>query len=193
MFYEDAHNNESPCNYKEAFLGSLPDDPPLLSELGIDLAAIKDEASLPIRVFNTSSFVTSSDLTGPITILLAFTLSLVLQGKLHFEYIYLISLSSTLFIYVVTNLISAKPLPFAVCSNVMFYSFSPILLFSFLNIVFRFLPRWMRLLAGFGTTLWSCYTASYVFCCNLQQSNKLVVLAYPLLLTYLCFIMMIIF
>lgn len=180
---------------KAAMAGSIPGDRPLTEELGIDLHAIKTESLLPVKVLQNSEDIArvSTDLTGPILILIMLTFTLVVQGKLHFGYIYLISLSSSFLIYVLLNLLNPKPVSFMLCCNIMGYSLTPVVVFSIVNILLVWTGTGVRVFIGIFMSLWSAYTASAVFCRHLETSDKLVVVGYPLFLAYACFVIMIIF
>lgn len=180
---------------KLAVTGHLPNDPPLLQELGIDLSLIKIESQLPFRVLRNNSFHKSSstDLTGPIIFLIFFMFILMLNGKAHFGYIYLISLSASSFIYALLSLISQNGTNLTVCCSVMGYSLTPILFFAVLNLVLRWAGLYFRVFLGIGFSLWSAYTASNVLCRCYDLGSKTIILGYPLILSYICFILMILF
>lgn len=186
------------ANLRAAFSGSLPNDPPLLHELGIDLRLIKAESLLPFRVLSPSSFSAASaggtsDLTGPILFLALFTALLILHGKLHFGYIYLLSLCSCFSIYLLLNLVSVRETSALVVCSVLGYSLGPVILYALLNIGLRWTGLFVRVALGLSTAVWSAYTASIVFCKHLELHSKQFIVGYPLLLTYMCFILMILF
>jgi hypothetical protein len=185
---EDFYTGE--ISIKKALFKGLPEDPPFLEALGIDLEAIKKESLLPIKVLtNPSEIITStSDLTGPITILIIFTFSLLLQGKVHFEYIYLISLSSSFFIYALINLLCSSTVGFFTCCNILISSLTPVVTFSFFNLPLKFLGLYFRIAVSLVMGIWSAFTASHVFCKQIEQEDKKIVLGYPLFLSYSCFL-----
>lgn len=180
---------------KNALMGNLPGDPPLLEELGIDLSVIKSESLLPLKVLqqNPESIMVSSDLTGPVILLFIFTFSLVLQCKIHFGYIYLISLLSSFLMYVLLNLLSSSKIGYTMCCNVIGYSMTPVVGFSIANILLKWMSPFLRAVLGFLMSLWSGYTSSVVFCTYMKFNDKLVVVLYPLFLAYMCFTMMVVF
>lgn len=182
-------------NFRLAMTGSLPNDPPLLEELGISLSLIKEESQLPLKVLKPSTVPThnTSDLTGPIFILVLFTVLLVLHGKLHFGYIYLISITSASLIYMLLNLIAIKETSIVICCSILGYSLGPVLLYSLMHIALRWVSIYIRVTIGLGMAFWSAYTASIVFCKYLELVNKTYVIGFPLLLTYVCFVLMVLF
>lgn len=180
---------------KSAFIGSIPGDAPLLEELGIDMNSIKLECLLPIKAFQKNQILqkASDDLTGPLIILFAFTFTLVLQGKIHFGYIYLISLMSSFVIFSLLNLMSNKAIGYLMICNVMGYSMTPVVTFSFVNIVSKWLGLNIRILLGAIGAFWSAFTASKMFCIHLEFVDRQAIVLYPLFLAYCCFVMMILF
>lgn len=180
---------------KAAMIGSISGDRPLTRELGIDLHAIRTECLLPIRVLQSTEDIAraSTDLTGPVIILIMLTSTLVIQGKLHFGYIYLISLSSSFLIYLLLNILTQRSISFMLCCNIMGYSLAPVVGFSVANIFLMWARTSIRVLIGATMGLWSAYTASVVFCKYLETNDKFVVVGYPLFLAYTCFVMMVVF
>lgn len=188
-------NDDIRVDIKNALLGHLPGDEPLAQALGIDLRAIKSESMLPIRVFQNSGHIASAstDLTGPIVILFIFAFSLALKGKFHLSYIYLISITSSSFIYTLLNLLTQKHIRFMICCNVMGYALTPIAVFSLANILLGWMNMTVKILFGLLISGWSAYTASVVFCNHIDTKDKMIAIGYPLLLVYICFIMMSLF
>lgn len=198
MEFEDYRE---PCcgefNLRAAILGRLPGDGPLLEELGIDFGTIRKESRLIFGVLQRTpvdfSFVKNADLSGPIVFVALYTLGLILNYKIHFGYIYFISLLTASSTYFLLNVLDTKQIGFLECCSVLGYSFLPVVFFSFLNILLRRLAVWPRMLYGLGFALWSSYTASVVFCRYLSLSKKQLVVGYPLLLGYAGFVMVVLF
>lgn len=182
---------------RAALAGSLPEDPPLLEELGIDFGVIKKESRLIFKVLQRSavdfSFVKNGDLSGPITFVALYTLGLVLNRKVHFGYIYFISLLTTLSTYFLLNVLDTKRIGLLECCSVLGYSFLPVVFFSFASIVTGALGLGFRLCCGIACAVWASYTACEVFCQYLSLSNRRLVLGYPLLLAYLGFVVIVLF
>ncbi|KMV66423.1 Rab GTPase-interacting Golgi membrane protein [Encephalitozoon cuniculi EcunIII-L] len=182
---------------RSALLGRLPGDGPLLEELGIDFGTIKKESHLVFGVFQRKavdfSFVKNADLSGPIVFVGLYTLGLILNYKIHFGYIYFISLLTTLSIYFLLNVLGTKHIGFLECCSVLGYSFLPVVFFSFLNILMGRISVELRVFYGLAFACWSSYAASVVFCRYLSLSNKHLVVGYPLLLGYTGFVMVILF
>ncbi|KAM0679574.1 hypothetical protein GINT2_002203 [Glugoides intestinalis] len=190
---KESYNNT--IDIKGALTGFLPGDRTLLEELSIDLLAIKEESLLPFKILQKhyEEVKTSSDLTGPIILLLTFTFSLVFQGKIHFGYIYLISLTSSFLIYILINLLSVRKTSYLTCCSTIGYSMTPVVAFSFANIVLSRISTTFSVIIGVCMCLWSAYTAALVFSIQLQFAEKTLVILYPLFLAYMCFMMMTLF
>lgn len=182
-------------NLKDALSGSIPGDPPLLEELSINLHSIKTECLLPLKTLTRHpiEISVSSDVTGPLLILVLFSFLLVLQGKLHFGYIYLISLSSSFFLFLFLNLLTQQGVTYAVCCNVMGYSMTPVVAFSLLNFLLSWTGPLVRFTIGTVMSVWSAYTAGQVMCIHLGLSERTLVVGYPLFLAYMCYTMMVLF
>jgi protein YIPF5/7 len=182
---------------RAAFTGGLPEDPPLLSELGIDFSTIKKESRLIFKVLQRSpvdfSFVRNADMSGPIIFIILYTVSLVANYKVHFGYIYFVSLLTSLSTYFLLNVIDLKYIGLLECCSVLGYSLLPVVFFSFLSIFINRMNMSVKILIGVLFAGWSSYTAAAVFCQYLSLVNKRIILMYPLLLAYICFTMIVLF
>ncbi|KAM0672587.1 Rab GTPase-interacting Golgi membrane protein [Ordospora colligata] len=187
----------SKFDLKSAFIGWLPNDRPLLEELGIDFGTIKKESRLIFKVMQKTdvdfSFVKDADLSGPIVFVGLYCLGLVMNYRIHFGYVYFISLLMTFSMYFLLNVLDTKRVGFLECCSVLGYSFLPIVLFSITSVLMRGSGTGLRMCCGFAAALWSSYTASVVFCRYLSLNNKQVVVGYPLLMGYMGFVMVVIF
>lgn len=199
MREDDSHRREPFTNrvsFRLALNGSLPNDPPLLDELGIDLSHIRGESLLPLKILKRAGLPpggTSDDIMGPILFLSLFALLLVLHGKLHFEYIYIISIVSCLLIYFLLNLISIREISLIACCNILGYSMGPVVLYSMLSTLISPLGLLVRTAVGIAMAGWSAYTASAVLSYKLDLSSRMLIIGLPLLLSYVCFILMVMF
>lgn len=179
---------------KQALCGSFPHEPSLFEELGINLTTIYRESMLPIKVLNGVELCRVNDVYGPIILLFIFTLFLIIQGKLHFEYIYLVTIVSALQNYIFVNLLARdNKIDLVGCCGVLGYSFGPVAAFSIIDLIIRYMGRGIRICVGLTLGIWSTYSAVMVFCKELHIKNKMVVVGYPLLLAYTSFILMVLF
>ena len=78
--------------------GGFDDEPPLLEELGINFDHIiqKTKVVLNPLISVDQSVVNETDLAGPLVIIIALGSMLLLSGKMHFGYIYGISIFAVL-------------------------------------------------------------------------------------------------
>ncbi|KAF7683791.1 Protein transport protein yip1 [Astathelohania contejeani] len=190
------NTNNSEVDIKGAFLGSLPDDPPLLEELGISLETIKKESMLVFNVFKPNAnyaYLDTPDISGPILFILIYSFLLLMNGKAHFGYIYFITLCSTFFIYFLLNVMSTHPMDLIKCYSVLGYSILPIVIFALVNLCTKWMGVSFRLVLGIGFSLWSSVAASFVFTEYLYMKNERFLIGYPIFLVYLCYSLMVIF
>ncbi|EDQ31044.1 golgi membrane protein [Enterocytozoon bieneusi H348] len=181
---------------KTLFTGSLLNDPPLLEELGISFENIYKESTLVFDVImDREKAVTHSsfDLIGPIVYISLFTIALMLLGKLHFGHIYLLSISTVIGIYGLTNLLCDKYVNLSACCNILGYSFLPILIFSWLHIFAFGMSKAALILFGLFISSWSTYVASQVLSYRFQIYDKTFIIGYPIFLGYCFFILIVVF
>ncbi|TBU02664.1 protein transport protein Yip1 [Hamiltosporidium tvaerminnensis] len=193
--YKDIYIDRT--DFKGALTGYIPGDESLLKELGINFGTIKKESMLVTRVFNRShinyGFLESADISGPLIFIILFSFFLLLNGKIHFGYVYFISLISTLFMFFLLNVMNNKWIDFIKCCSVMGYSLLPVLLYSFLSILMKYLDVWIRVIVALGVSLWASAVSSLIFVNYLEISNKLFLIWYPLFLVYACFTLLAVF
>jgi protein YIPF5/7 len=190
MYEEDAYN--SGIDIKGALSGYLPGDPPLLSELGIDFSSIKKDSML---IFSIMKWKTrdaefenvSSDLVGPACFLFLFALALLLNGRIHFGYLYFLSLTSSLSIYVLLKLMTVLDIDFLKVISILGYSFIPTLLFAFVNMLLP-VSRKTKMVVGMAFALWSTHISSTVITNHFKLPHRQLLIAYPILMIYICFV-----
>eukprot|EP00831_Metopus_contortus_P030793 TRINITY_DN25203_c0_g1_i1.p3 TRINITY_DN25203_c0_g1~~TRINITY_DN25203_c0_g1_i1.p3 ORF type:complete len:115 (+),score=10.57 TRINITY_DN25203_c0_g1_i1:3-347(+) len=82
--------NERNSDIKAEMMMDDLNEPPLFEELGIDVIAIKtrliEVCKMTLRL--DSHLFEYTDLTGPLIIVIAFGIFQMLNGKMHFGYIY---------------------------------------------------------------------------------------------------------
>lgn len=198
MDFEDTKENYvDRIDFKRAIQGSLPDEPPLLQELGINFNTIKKESLMIFKVFKSQdikvTFIDDADMSGPIIFILLYTLCLFINCKVHFGYVYLISLVSVTSIYFLLNVIDTTPIGLLQCCSVIGYSFVPMVIFSFLNIFLNWTNSTIKASLGILCSLWSSYIATVVFVKYLAMTNKDWVVWYPIMLIYGCFALLVVF
>ncbi|KAG0437136.1 Protein transport protein YIP1 [Dictyocoela muelleri] len=93
-------------NLKSALTGSLPTDPPLLEELGINFSTIKRES----QIIFFKPVIEPRDLSGPLMFIITFCILSLVQAvifseKLVFGYVYFNSIFMSIFVYAILNLL----------------------------------------------------------------------------------------
>lgn len=179
-----------------ALTGYLDGDLPLLQELGIDFGSILIESRVIFEIFNRTTkcfHCKTAGNAGPLLFSLCYSLFLMLNGKIHFGYIYFLSLVSNIFMYALLNVLAESQISFLESFSVMGYSQIPVTFFAFINIFLRYTPVPMQLALGVIFALWSSATASLIFVKFLEIDQLFYIVAYPLFLIYFCFVLIAIF
>lgn len=169
---------------KAAFTGSIPGDPPLLTELGINFSTILQELKL---IFNPTATFKATDLTGPFIFIGLYAFALLFKGKIHFGYVYMITILSCILLYFILNVTKEtdREIDVARCFSVFGYAFAPIVGYAYLSCFYE-----MKLV-GYFCFAWSVTVATTVFCKYLEMEGKFGIVGYPLCMIYLCYLYMI--
>lgn len=171
---------------KSALTGSSFTDPPLLQELGIDFSQIKKECLLVVNPRQLDQ----CDITGPIIIVFLYAFSLLLNGKMHFGYVYFLTLASNLLIYFLLNAMknTQKSVDFIRVFSTLGYCFTPVVFFSFFHSICKYFY-----FLGFLCSFWSCAVASLIFCKYLEMEESIFIIGYPIFLIYTCYVFLVVF
>lgn len=181
---------------KGAFTGHLSGDPPLLDELGINLETIKQESLIIFQIFSRKPLAfncKTADAIGPLIFSVFYSLFLLFNGKIHFGYIYFLSIMSNFLMYAFLNLVGHHSIALVESWSVMGYSQLPITIFALLNIFLCYFPRYLQVLFGSLFAGWASFTGAKIFTSFLELESLLFVVAYPLFLIYFCFALIVIF
>lgn len=180
------------------FSGSLDfnDELPLLEELGISTHQIRRKTLSILNPFRTNPCIhEDADLFGPFIFLMAFGLFQLLAGKLHFGILLGWIFIAALFLYVVFNMLAGRSgnLDLYRCLSLVGYCMLPMVVFSAAAL---FVPRNglpIFIMAAFFV-LWSTRV-----CTNLlvelasYGDEHRILIAYPCLLVYILFSLLILF
>lgn len=192
--YEDIYTEK--IDYKAAFLGNLPGDTSLLDELGINFGTIKQESRVVLDVFlnkaNTFNCKTA-DCVGPLLFYIVYSLFLMINGKMHFGYIYFLSLVSNMFIYFLLNVLGERNINLLETFSCLGYSQLPITIFSFVNLFLKYFSVKLRLIIGAVFAIWSSLIGTSIFVKFLELDKLYAIIGYPLFLIYFCFVLIVIF
>jgi len=160
-------------------------EPPLLEELGIDVGNIW------LRMKGIAFFkkldeevLRDADLGGPILIILALGLCLLLAGKLVLGLLYGWGLTSCIFICLLINVMSQRGGIDLYCTtSILGYGLIPIVLLAFIGI-------FVSLKSTFGTVVsmicifWATATSSRFFATAIAMHQQRWLVAYPVGLVY---------
>ena len=181
-------------------------EPPLLEELGINLGHITAKSLavlLPMsrryakssEVLNSQTIEESPDLAGPLAFAVLLASELLLAGKIHFAYIYSLSLFSCIAMTLLLNLLSPnQSISIWTVISVLGYCLLPVNLVAAFNVFIRIKGmKRLGLVVAAMTILWCSVSATRLFekGCNLKEQRWLV--GYPCVLLYSCFLMITIF
>lgn len=178
-------------------------EPPLLEEIGINFDHIITKTKMvliPIRFGSgvPQEILNDSDLAGPLIFFLLFGLFLLMAGKVHFGYIYGVALFGTISLHNLSKLMSNNDtsiqtnLQFFNTASVLGYCFLPLCFLSLLGI-FHGLNNTTGYVVSVLFVIWSTWTSSGFLNSLLQLQNARLLIAYPLLIFYSVFALMVIF
>lgn len=178
------------------------DEPPLLEELEIypDRILEKVLAVLnPLRghgLTDDAEYLTKeSDLAGPICFGLLLAASLFLAAKnAPFGYIYGISVISSILMYCLLSLMSTMPGTYTLSTvgSILGYCLIPIVVLSVIGIFFK-LSGPIGLIAAIIAVIWSSISASRLFVAVSGDKQQQFLIAYPCMLVYGIFTLLVIF
>ena len=182
---------------------SFDDDLPLLEELGINPKEILQRtllvslpfplpASLTSSPSSASSASSDSDLAGPFCFCLALGALLLLNGKVHFGYIYGFGVVSCLVMYFVVNLMSDAPLSVEKTTSILGYALVP-LVFLAAAVLFIDCRGVMGGAAAVLVILWCTVNATRLFESALHMREQRYLIAYPVAIIYACFALLTVF
>lgn len=166
------------------------EETPLLEELGISPQRIKEKIISVITINKLNKkILEDSDMTGPFLIFILFCVTLILQKKTHFGYIYGTTLFGGFIINTLMNLMSKKESILLYNTiSVLGYCMLPIVFASFIGIIIS-----LKALVGFITCLaciiMSSYSASNFFEEVLAMQSQKWLIFYPLMLFYTSFLL----
>lgn len=169
---------------------SFDDEPPLLEELGINVAAVIAKAKTVANPFSSidSTFADEADMTGPVFLCLLLGCLLLLQRKVQFGFIYGQAIVGCAAVYLVFNLMSQRGIDLYRSTSILGYSMLPMVLLSFLAI-FPPIHSTKMVSVGLGGAciIWSTTTATKIFVAVLAMRDQFWLVWYPLALLYTSF------
>lgn len=182
---------QAPTQFQQQVeVDEFANEPPLLEELGIDVDHIyrRIQSVVFFRKIG-SELVSDLDMGGPLFI--AFTLGTLLMfaGKVHFGYIYGLGVLGCVGAWLLVNVMSNK-------EGIDLYTTMSIVGYGLLPVVFlAFFGVFVRLTGPFGiilsicTVLWCTVTASRFLECAVNMYHQRWLVAYPVMMIYICFVL----
>ncbi|XP_015524308.1 protein YIPF5 [Neodiprion pinetum] len=177
------------------------DEPPLLEELGIDPDRIIQKTLAVLNPFHrrgqtddANYLLQDSDLAGPVAFCLVLAAFLLLAGsKAHFGYVYGLAVTSCLMMYVLQSLMSSTGnITLSSVASVLGYCILPVVGLAGLSIFTTLRGPIGMGLAAFAVT-WATLSASRLFAAMSCEEKQRPLIAYPCILLYGVFTLIVIF
>ncbi|KAM9330397.1 protein YIPF7 [Gastrophryne carolinensis] len=197
IYEEPAFNPKDPPytpSYTFQPSDSFEDEPTLLEELGINFDHIWQKTLTVLNPWKPAdgSIMNETDLTGPMMFCFALGSTLLLAGKVHFGYVYTMSIIGCLGIHALLNLMSITGVSHGCVASVLGYCLLPMVILSACAILFS-------LQGVVGTILaaviigWCSFSASKIFISTLAMEGQQLLVAYPCALLYGLFALLTVF
>lgn len=188
-YYQSEYENMAPpmhipVDYKAAWLGGyLPNDEPLLQEIGVNFGHIQAKTIAVLNPFKQvdSHLMDDSDLAGPLLFALLFGALLLVNGKLQFSYVYGFAAIGCFLMYAVMNLMSNNGVSLSVTASVLGYCLLPMVLLSLIHLVYT------NLILSSLAIIWCTVASGNIFTGVLQMHHMRFLIMYPLFLLYAIF------
>lgn len=164
---------------------------PLLEELGISTERIKEKVFSVLTFHKVNKQVLEdADMAGPFLIFIIFAISLILQKKTHFGYIYGITIFGGFLISSLMNLMSKKEsIMLYNTISVLGYCMIPVVITSYVGVLFT-LKQTIGLVLSLIAIIASSFTATNFFEEVLAMQKQKWLIFYPLFLFYTCFLIL---
>lgn len=184
-----------------AGFGEEEDEPPLLEELGIDPDRIMQKTLAVLNPFHRKGqiddanyLLQDSDLAGPVAFCLALAAFLLLAGsKAHFGYVYSLAMISCILMYILQSLMSSSAnITLSSVASVLGYCMLPVVVLAGIS-VFTTLRGPIGLILAVSAVAWASLSASRLFSTMSGEEDQKLLIAYPCLLLYGVFTLIIIF
>lgn len=181
--------------------GDEEEEPPLLEELGIDPNRIMQKTLAVLNPFHrrgqiddVNYLVEDSDLAGPVAFCLVLAAFLFLAGsKAHFGYVYGLAVTSCILMYILLSLMSNTGyITLMSVASVLGYCLLPVVALAGFG-VFITLRGAMGLILAALAVAWAAMSASRLLCTISGEEDQRLLVAYPCLLLYGVFTLIVIF
>lgn len=183
-----------PANKHVEDVEDYENEPPLLEELGINFSHITGKTFAVLAPYKESSqeVLEDADLAGPLVFCLIFGCTLLLAGKVHFNYIYGLGVFGCLGIYLLLTMMTPNGVTPTHVASTLGYCLLPMCLLSSLGILMS-LTNLLGIVATVAVVLWCAISASKLFVRALDMQHQRILIAYPCALVYSVFALLVIF
>lgn len=173
----------------------------MLEELGIDPDRIVQKTLAVLNPFHrrgqiddANYLLQDSDLAGPVAFCLVLAAFLLLAGsKAHFGYVYGLALTSCVLMYILQSLMSTNSnVTLSSVASVLGYCLLPVVVLAGFS-VFATLRGPIGLIFAILAVIWAALSASRLFSTMSGEQDQQLLIAYPCLLLYGVFTLIIIF
>lgn len=173
---------------------SPEEEPPLLVELGIDFDHMWQKTLTVLNPLKPAdgSIMNETDLTGPILFCIALGVTLMMAGKVHFGYVYGISVIAYIGMYVLLSLMSSLVVSYGCVASVLGYCLLPIVALSVFA-VFYSLQGLLGTVLALLAICWCSFSASKIFISTLALQDQQLLVFYPCALLYGLFTLLTVF
>ncbi|XP_073468361.1 protein YIPF7 isoform X1 [Aquarana catesbeiana] len=173
---------------------NFEDEPPLLEELGINFNHIWQKTLTVLNPWKPAdgSIMNETDLTGPLMFCFALGSTLLLAGKIHFGYMYTMSIFGCLGIHALLNLMSFTGVSHGCVASVLGYCLLPMVILSCFAIILS-LQGIAGTLLAVTIIVWCSFSASKIFISTLAMEGQQLLVAYPCALFYGLFALLTVF
>lgn len=173
---------------------SFDNEPPLLEELGINFDHIWQKTLTVLNPWKPAdgSIMNETDLAGPTMFCFALGSTLLLAGKIHFGYVYTMSIFGCLGIHALLNLMSITGVSHGCVASVLGYCLLPMVILSCFAILLSLQGIAGSILAAV-TIGWCSFSASKIFISTLAMDGQQLLVAYPCALLYGLFALLTVF
>ncbi|XP_054652651.1 protein YIPF7-like [Dunckerocampus dactyliophorus] len=170
------------------------EEPPLLEELGINFDHIWQKTVTVLNPFKPAdgSIMNETDLTGPILFCVALGFTLMMAGKAQFAYVYGISATSCIVMYVLLSLMSSMSVSYGCVASVLGYCLLPMVVLSAFAVIYS-LQGVLGTVLALVVICWCSFSASKIFISTLAMEGQQLLVAYPCALLYGLFALLTVF
>ncbi|XP_034097170.1 protein YIPF7 [Gymnodraco acuticeps] len=173
---------------------SPEEEPSLLEELGINFDHIWQKTLTVLNPFKPAdgSIMNETDLTGPVLFCVALGVTLMMAGKAHFGYVYGLSATACIGMYVLLSLMSSLAVSYGCVASVLGYCLLPMVGVSAVAVFCSLQGYLGTVLAVLGIS-WCSLSASKIFISTLAMEGQQLLVAYPCALLYGLFALLTVF